>query len=67
MGSIPIEKININNKFYADLPICFVEDWEQVTEKFLEKEYERITNLIWNHSKLGFEYWKEKINEWNNL
>ena len=62
MGSIPIEKINTNNKFYADLPICFVEDWEQVTENFLEKEYIRINNLIWNHSKLGFEYWKEKIN-----
>jgi hypothetical protein len=63
MGSIPVEKINTNNKFYADLPICFVEDWDQVTEKFLELEYTRIKNLIWNHSKLEFSYWKNRIHD----
>lgn len=61
MGTIPIEKRNLNNRFYSDLPICFVDDWRQVTEKFLEDEYVRIKSLIWNHSKLTFEYWKELI------
>jgi hypothetical protein len=61
MGSIPVEKRNLNNRFYEDLPICFVDDWSQVTEKFLEDEYIRIKNLIWNHSKLEFKYWKERI------
>lgn len=63
MGSIPVEKYNLNNRFYQDLPICFVDDWREVTESFLEQEYDRIKSLIWNHSKLEFEYWKNKIYE----
>lgn len=63
MGSIPIEKRNLNNRFYQDMPICFVDDWDQVTESFLEQEYDRIKSLIWNHSKLEFEYWKNRIHE----
>jgi len=61
MGTIPIEKRNLNNRFYADLPICFVDDWEQVTEDFLNKEYDRIKSMKWNMKKLRFEYWKNKI------
>jgi hypothetical protein len=61
MNTIPIEKRNINNQFYTDLPICFVDDWEEITETFLENEYIRITNSKWNLDKLQFEYWKNKI------
>ena len=61
MGSIPIEKRNINNSFYTDLPICFVDDWEQVTIDFLVEEDERIKESVWNMDKLKFEYWKNKI------
>jgi hypothetical protein len=59
--TIPIEKRNINNQFYTDLPICFVDDWEEVTEGFLQKELIRIKNTKWNMQKLTFEYWKNKI------
>ena len=61
MGTIPIEKRNINNQFYADFPICFVDDWKQVTKTFLEREYTRIKKISWDREKLGFEYWKNKI------
>lgn len=61
MNTIPIEKRNINNQFYTDLPICFVDDWDELTETFLENEYTRITNTKWNMDKLQFEYWKNKI------
>jgi len=64
VNTIPIEKRNINNQFYTDLPICFVDDWEEVTEEFLEKEYIRITNAEWNLDKLKFEFWKNKINNY---
>lgn len=63
LNTIPIEKININNQFYKDLPICFVNDWEEITEDFLEKEYIRITNMKWNIEKLDFNYWQKMINE----
>jgi hypothetical protein len=61
VNTIPIEKRNINNQFYTDLPICFVDDWEEITETFLENEYIRITNTKWNIEKLNFEYWQKKI------
>lgn len=61
MGSIPIEKRNINNQFYTDLPILFVDEWSEITKKFLDKEYKRIKNSTWNMDKLNFNYWKNKI------
>jgi hypothetical protein len=61
MYTIPIEKKNLNNRFYHDLPICFVDDWEQVTEEFLDKEWTRIQTTTWYRGKLNFNYWKTKI------
>lgn len=61
LGSIPIEKKNKNNRFYTNLPICFVNDWEEITEKFLLAEYIRIKGMKWNLSRLNFEYWRTKI------
>lgn len=61
MGSIPIQKRDLNNRFFTDFPICFVDDWAEITESFLNSEYERITNLDWNREMLTFEYWKNKI------
>jgi hypothetical protein len=61
LNTIPIEKRNINNQFYTDLPICFVDDWKEITLEFLEFEYQRITNELWNLEKLDFNYWKNKI------
>jgi len=61
LGSIPIEKRNVNNSFYSDLPICFVDSWDEITEEFLYFEYERIKKTKWNMDKLKFSYWKELI------
>ena len=61
MGSVPIEKRNLNNRFYTDLPICFVDDWEEVTERYLEKWIIDNVEKNWNMSKLDFSYWKNKI------
>jgi hypothetical protein len=61
MGTIPIEKRNINNQFYTDLPICFVDSWEEITETFLFTQLTKIRRKTWNTEKLQFEYWKDKI------
>ncbi len=66
LNTIPIELKSINNSFYEDLPICLVDDWAQITEEFLSKEYERIKQNKWNIDKLDFEYWKNKILYENN-
>jgi hypothetical protein len=61
MGTIPIEKKNINNQFYTDLPILFVNDWSEINEAMLQDEYDRIIHTQWNMDKLNFNYWKTKI------
>lgn len=61
MGSIPIEKRNLNNRFYIDFPICFVDDWEEVTEKYLEKWIVENVEKNWDVFKLDFKYWRDKI------
>jgi len=61
LNTIPIEKRNINNTFYEDLPICFVDEWEDITEDFLNSEYARIMKTQYNLEKLNVEFWKNKI------
>jgi hypothetical protein len=61
VGTIPIEKRCVNSVFYEDLPICLIDDWEQVTEEFLESEYRRITCTIWNLEKLKMSWWLHHI------
>jgi hypothetical protein len=61
MGSIPIvKKHNFCEQFY-DLPICFVDNWEQVSEEFLKKEKIRISNTQYCLDKLKISYWVERI------
>ncbi len=64
MGTIPIQKRDLNNRFFTDLPICFVEQWTDVTKELLEKEYERISNSKWKMEMLTFAYWENKINNY---
>lgn len=61
LGNIPIEKRNKNNKFYTDLPILFVDDWEEVTEEFLHHNYWGMKLTDWNMEKLDMQYWINKI------
>jgi hypothetical protein len=61
LGVIPIEKKCINNSFFKDLPICFVNDWEEVTESFLINWLIDYRKREWSMEMLTFEYWKNKI------
>lgn len=63
LNTIPIEKRNINSSFYEDLPICLVNNWSDVTEDFLKREYDRIMNTKWNLDKLDMFYWINEINK----
>jgi hypothetical protein len=63
MGSIPIVKNDIAFQDFQDLPICFVDEWKQITPVFLENEYTRIISKVWNTEKLKVSYWIAKIHE----
>jgi hypothetical protein len=61
MGSIPIVKRDLALTDFEDLPICFIDDWNEVTSEFLEKEKQRINSGNWNMQKLKVSYWIKKI------
>lgn len=61
LGSFPIVRRSINTEFYKDLPICFVDDWDDITFNFLQNEFTRLSTQMWNMDKLNFKYWKKLI------
>lgn len=61
MGSIPIVKYHETHHLIQDLPILFVENWEEVTEDFLNQKYEEMINKNWNMDKLKLSYWTDFI------
>jgi len=61
VNSIPVVKRNLNNKFYTDLPICFIDDWEELDENFLNEELIKIKKMEYNFEQLDFNFWKNKI------
>ena len=51
-------------KLYSDLPVVFVDDWNQVTEEFLKHKLEEMKKTSYNMEKLKFSYWKSMIKEY---
>lgn len=66
MGSVPVVLKDTNNWFYNDMPILYVNKWEEVTEELLEGMWPMFSYKSegfpdeWKQ-KLNFEYWKNKI------
>ena len=63
MGSIPVVQRCTAMNAYADLPICFIDDWSEVTPDFLAAEGSRIGKLNWNMDKTKLSYWVQKVFE----
>jgi hypothetical protein len=61
MGSIPLMRKHVNYSFYKDLPICLVDEWEQVDEYFLTNWLIENHGRKWNMDMLNFSYWRNKI------
>ena len=46
---------------FTDLPVVFVNDWNEVTEVFLRQKLEEMKYTQYNMEKLKFSYWKNYI------
>ena len=65
LGRIPIvEKSNLN-KVYDGLPIIEVEDWNEINDIFLERQFVKIVNKLkskeYKLERLMLSYWNNKI------
>ncbi len=61
MGSIPILRRHAAYREFEDMPICFVDEWEEVTEDFLKNEERRIRHGRFSLEKLKLSYWVNRI------
>lgn len=62
VGCIPIVKSSCLNPLYRDLPVLVINNWEEVTERFLKAKYTELSLKKYNFEKLYMEYWLRRIN-----
>lgn len=63
LGCIPVVETSPLDPLYEDLPVIIVQDWADINENYLEKEYERIKNKPLKKEKLFMDYWVDLILE----
>jgi hypothetical protein len=63
LGSIPIIKNHIVFESFKDLPIWFVDDWDEVNEYTIDKKYNEIKSKKYDTKKIYFDYWLKIINK----
>jgi hypothetical protein len=66
VGSIPIVKTCHLDPFYEGLPVLIVDDWNQINEEFLQREYKRITSKKYSMERLYMPYWLNQIDAVRN-
>lgn len=63
MGAIPVVRSSTLDPMFEDLPVLIVQNWEEVTESYLNEQYEKIKSKPYNHAKLFSEYWIARLRE----
>ncbi len=63
VGSIPIVHRSPLDHIFEDLPVIIVDDYNEITENFLNKKYDEMKNKTYNLNKLYLKYWHDLINK----
>jgi hypothetical protein len=61
LGAIPIVTTSGLDPMFEDLPILIIQDWNIVTEAFLNEQYERFQTESFNLDKLYADWWIDFI------
>ena len=60
-GSIPIVEKHISYKTTKDLPVLYVDSYEEITEDYLNEALEKINEGKFNYDKLSTTFWMNII------
>jgi hypothetical protein len=63
LRTIPIVKKCLAMEQFYDLPILFIDNWDSITEDFLNKKYEEIMQKKYPLYKIKIDYWFQMIQE----
>jgi hypothetical protein len=66
LGRIAIVQKSKHNKVYEGLPIVEIEDWNDITEGWLESKFNEIIQGKFKYEKLFLKYWVDNINSYKN-
>lgn len=61
MGAIPIVRSSSLDPLFSDLPVLIVQDWEVISEAYLNEQYENIKSKPYNQAKLFSDYWITRL------
>jgi hypothetical protein len=61
MGAIPIVRTSHLDPLFEDLPVLIVQNWEMVTEAYLNQQYKRMKRKNYNLEKLFIDFWIKRI------
>jgi hypothetical protein len=62
MGRIPIVQKSPLNKVYDGLQLVEVEDWNDISEEWLESKFKEIIQGKFKYERLFLNYWVNRIN-----
>ncbi|HEX7010369.1 MAG TPA: hypothetical protein VF184_10320 [Phycisphaeraceae bacterium] len=64
LGCVPVCKRSRAMSFFADeLPIALLDDWSQLSESWLEDQWDRVLSRQWNWRMLSMDYWRRRIHD----
>ena len=61
LGAIPIIRGRILHRLYTDMPVLYVEKWEDVTRSLLIKTLKDFSTRKFDYSRLKIKYWSELL------
>jgi hypothetical protein len=61
MGSIPVVKHSTIDELFKDLPVLLINDWEEITEEFLERKWLEMKKPSYQMERIYAKFWLDKI------
>ena len=66
VGSIPVVKTSHLDPLFAGLPVLIIDDWKNVSEKYLQEKYREMTSRKYNMETLYMSHWLNQIDTVRN-
>jgi len=63
LKTVPIVRSSVVMNEFRDLPILFVESWEDLTERFLDERYEEMVSRRYDLGRMRMSYWAARVAE----
>lgn len=61
LGCVPVVRRNLLSEFISDLPVVVVDEWQEISARYLEDAIESLSSGKFNYAKLFLEYWRKQI------